>query len=267
MGGIHDGRDFSLPWGSWLTLDEDGVHDEHGNRWNSVRDALIVGRLKLSGTRDDEQFELLTTFLLAVSRGVEAKLVEILDLFGGSREYYRFYRRWLTGRRILADDGGANDRLTDEGRSILLMLAATRPFEKGPLPVGNDAMSAAPATDDSTGREAWFAEIAELAAKMPGRFLRREVGGRPMIVAMADGVGERMKLRRTLWSQAFGDAESRDTFHHWLCLRVHRWPDWIGDAWRGGQEELTARLLSLLAADLASHTVRFRRPVTVEGIA
>jgi len=261
----HDDRDFSLPWGSWLTLDVDGVHDEDGNRWNSVRDALIKGRLQLLGTRDDEQFELLTAFLLTVSRGVEATFVEILDLFSGSREYYRFYRRWLAGQGILVDGRGTHNRLTDEGRSILLMLAATRPFQKGPLPVGDDAVSAAPAADDSTGREAWFAEIADLAATMPGRFIRRDVGGRPMIVAMADGVGERMKLRRTLWSQAFGDAESRDTFHHWLCLRVHRWPDWIGDAWRGGQDELTTRLVSLLAADLASHAVRFKRPASVEG--
>ena len=266
MARIHDDRDFTLTWGSWLTLDEDGVRDDDGNRWNSVRDALMLGRLQLSGKRDDEQFELLSAFLLAVSRGIEAKFVETLDLFGGSRDYYAFYRRWLTGQGILLDDGRADNRLTDEGRSVLLMLAATRDFEKGPLPVGEDEVSPEPAADDKAEREAWFAEIDALGSKMPGRFRRQDVGGKPIIVTMADGVGERMKLRRTLWSQAFGDAESRDTFYHWLCLRVHRWPDWTGDAWRGGQDELTAKLVSLLAADLASHAVRFKRPASIGDV-
>ena len=258
-------RDFSLPWGSWLTLGEDGfIHDEEGNRWRSVRQALMQGRLRIPSTRDD--YDLFTAFLLSFDGAPYSPFVDTLDLFQGNWEYRGFYRDWLQGHELIEHVPQESAyRLTPEGRSVLLMLAATRGFEDGPIPVGEDSVAAGPAGDGRAEREAWFAEIDALAERMPSRFVRRDVGGRPMIVATAEAMGGRIKLRRTLWTQPFGSAESRDLFYRWLAMRIHRWPDWVGDAWRGGQQGLTARLLSLLAADLVDHAARLGLPASFEG--
>lgn len=254
----HPDRDFTQPWGSWFTLDEDGrVVDDEGRAWPSVRQAMMNGRLRMPAATED--YALLANVLLAKDRAPDSPLVEIEDLFGGDRRFKDFYDDWLVSQDLLEDD-----RLTPEGRSVLLMLAATQDYEDGPLPVGDDEVAAGPADDSDAAREAWFAEIDRVAAGMPGRFHRETIGGSPVIVSIGRA-GVRIKFRRTLWSQRFGSVESRDLIYRWLAMRVHRWPDWVGSAWNGGRDGLTAELFSLLAADLADHAARIGRPTTVDG--
>jgi hypothetical protein len=100
---------------------------------------------------------------------------------------------------------------------------------------------------------------------MPLRFVRRDVGGRPIIFATAEAMSDRLKLRRTLWSQPFGSAEGRGLLYRCLAMSVHRWPDGVGDVWRSGQRRLTTKLLSLLATILIDHATRFGSPTSDEG--
>ena len=53
-----------------------------------------------------------------------------------------------------------------------------------------------------------------------------------------------------MWSQLFDDAETRDRFHHWLCVRLDRWAAWGDAAYRHGAAHLSQLLLALVVAGM-----------------
>ena len=254
-------RDADKPWGYWLRGVSAGavlstLVDEDGTCWASVREAFWCGSLKMPGRRSgvfDREVERLFGVLTAVDRRSPSQREMAVDMFEGDSDFYGFYMRWMQGAGLLDPAVHIFDAtLTAKGRAVLLMLAATRPHQLWAVAAGPDSVAALTSVRPiSADRERWFAETATLAAKMQFRFNRDFIYGRNVIVLTGDALGDRMPLGRTLWSQMFDDAEVRDRYHHWLCIRLDRWAAWGEMAYRQGAAHLTHHLLTLLAIELS----------------
>jgi len=249
MAGGTDAAD--LPWGWWLRTSRGALEDEQGRRWYSVRDAYWQGHLRFppNGAAPEQQ-ELLFRVLCAVDRRGSSRRETMHDLLGGDLMFWRFYQCWLGSVGLLEVAGGNTvfgAPLSAEGRSVLLMLQATRYPEWIDLPFAGIA-------DAVEGREGGPADQARETAlrtfeqSVVGRrhvFARERVGGSHVVTLTGLGTGARMPVRRVMWSHPFARAEVRDDFFAWLAERVDRWDAWGDLAYGSGAPTFTQRLLTL----------------------
>ncbi len=266
----------NLPWGYWLHADG-GHHplliDGDGRRWSSVREAFWVGRLGMR-VRDDramaEQLERMTAVLAAMSRRVIGVTEDVHDLFKGDAEYKRFYDLWLMREGLVASDQADNSHFSDGGRhvssegiAVLVMLASTRDPAVRFIPAGRAAMDTiTPPETAEAERAAWLDRVEEFAKRLPFRFVRKDLSGKPTVALIGDGLGENVPIRRTIWMQTFADTDGRDLFHVWLASRLDRWEAWGETAMSEGAPILTQHLFALYVADPTLGERATVRPVT-----
>lgn len=248
--------DHVLPWGWWLRVNGGIIEDGEGRQWRSVRQAFWEGHLGFPATHVvPEQLELLLRVLASLGRRWLGTDEGKHDLFGGDMLFWRFYQCWLSSIGLIA--AGPNVEplsagLSEEGRSVLLMLQATREPAWAALPI--DAVIEAVRNADRTvadeERERALQMFERAVARMPLLFARESVHGRHLVTLTGLDTVARMPMRKVIWSLAFPDAQVRDDFFGWLAERVHRWAEWGDLAYSKGADALTQHLLGLLASKL-----------------
>jgi hypothetical protein len=239
-----------LPWGWWLRANPRGYEDAAGRNWASVRDAFWVGELGFPSVHfAPEQHELMLRVMTAIKSmwcGEERQH----DIFGGDMMFWRFYQCWLASIGMI---GKSNERnffdggLTSLGRSVLMMLQATREpeFERLPMSAVVAAVSASKGLD-AEARERALITFEQQVGFRRHLFARENLGRRYLVTLTGLKVGARMPTRNIAWSQSFANAKSRDDLFVWLAERVHRWDDWGEIAYRKGASALTSHLLSVI---------------------
>lgn len=248
----EDIRNPSLPWGYWLHADAGAyggpLVDEHGRRWETVREAFWIGRLGMARSiMTEEHLERLMTYLATTSRRVVHGSESVHDLFAGEQDFERFYRAWVYSQGLAGGDPPFGSGISVEGHAVLVMLAATRPSQVRSVPVGGEAIATlAPSKASDVETAAWLDRIEAMSGKLPFRFERRELWRKPAVALVGDGLGGVVPLRRTLWMQSFSDNPSRDRFHVWLAHRLDRWEAWGNMAYRRGAPVLTQHLLAMM---------------------
>jgi hypothetical protein len=251
-------RDGVQPWGWWLRVRGGVIEDAQGRQWRTVRQAFWEGHLGFPPTHVvPEQLELLLRVLSSVERHWVGMEETKHDLFCGDMLFWRFYRCWLSSIGLL-EAGGRIDplsaSLSDKGRSVLLMLQATREPEWIQLPFGSvlDAVRRADLTAADDERERALQIFERAVTDLPYLFARETVHGRHLVTLTGLDTVARMPLRKVVWSLSFPDARVRDDFFAWLADRVNRWADWGDVAFSRGADALTQHLLSLFAARLSN---------------
>ncbi|MEY4472967.1 MAG: hypothetical protein RL671_1271, partial [Pseudomonadota bacterium] len=137
--------------------------------------------------------------------------------------------------------------LSSLGRSVLMMLQATREPEFERLPMaGVVAAISASVGLDAAARERALNTFEQQVGFRRHLFAREHLGRRYLVTLTGLKVGARMPTRNIAWSQSFADAKSRDDLFAWLAERVHRWDDWGEIAYRRGASALTSHLLSVI---------------------
>lgn len=248
----EDVRNPELPWGYWLHADGVGnsqpLVDEQGRRWDTVREAFWVGRLGMPKSLTmEENLERLMAHLAIISRRVVAVEENAHDLFKGETDYERFYRVWVYSQRLTGGTPPFGTGISAEGHAALVMLASTRPSQVRGISVGADAVATlAPSKASAVEIAAWLDRVEAMSARLPYRFERRELWGKPTVAMVGDGLGEVVPLRRTLWMQSFSDNPSRDQFHVWLAERLDRWEAWGEMAYHRGAPVFTQHLLAMV---------------------
>lgn len=252
-----------LPWGWWLRRHGSVVEDENGRTYRTIRDAFFFRRLHFPVTHvAREQHELLLRVLTAINSRWLGPVENKHDLFEGNMLLWRFYQCWLASVGLLE----TSDRLgrpldplhaplNAEGRSVMLMLQATRDPEWEYLPISEviDVVRAcghSPADDE---REAALRAFEQSIGRRRHVFAREKVGRSHVITltGMPMGPGVRMPTFRVSWSMTFNDVAVRNDLFAWLTARVHRWDDWGEIAHRKGADALTQHLLGLVVASQA----------------
>lgn len=253
-------RPGELPWGWWLRTRAGMLEDEHGRRWRSVRDCFWQGELGFTDVHfAGEQHELMLRTLSSIDRHGSHPRENRQDLFDGDWFFWRFYMCWLgsigmiettssTGFTVTPLEGG----LSPEGRSVLMMLLATRDPEWEPLPMTEilDALASSMRSSADDAREDALRVFERSVGLRRHVFAREDVGRSHMVTltGMSGGVGARMPVRRVNWSIAFADAETRDDLFAWFAARIDRWDDWGEMAYRKGADAFGQHLLGIFAA-------------------
>ena len=239
-----------LPWGWWLRANPRGYEDASGRNWASVRDAFWEGGLGFPPVHfAPEQHELMLRVMTAINArwfGTESNH----DVFGGDMMFWRFYLCWLASIGMVETSAGRDlfgGGLSSLGRSVLMMLQATREpeFERLPMAAVVAAVSAR-GGPDAEARERALITFEQQVGFRRHLFARENLGRRYLVTLTGLKVGARMPTRNIAWSQSFADANSRDDLFAWLAERVHRWDDWGEIAYRKGASALTSHLLSVI---------------------
>lgn len=239
-----------LPWGWWLRAGPHGLEDADGRTWRSVRDAFWQGELGFPPAHfAPEQHELMLRAMTAIhsgSRGSESRH----DLFDGDMQAWRFHWCWLTSIGMIAAPSVGNPlqgELSALGRSVLLMLQATREpeFERLPMPAVMAAVTAAKGLDAEARERALLLFEREVGFRRH-LFARERVGTRYLVTLTGITIGARMPTRNVAWSQTFVDAASRDDMFAWLAERVHAWDAWGELAYNKGADALTRHILAVI---------------------
>ena len=247
-----------LPWGWWLRAGPDGFVDEHGRAWKSVRDAFWEGELGFPPVHfAPAQLELMLRVMTAIGSGWHGVAEQRHDVFDGDMMFWRFHHCWLAsiGMVETAPDWVAmspwsnvlDAGLSALGRSVLMMLQATRESEFERLPMA--AVVAAVGADHGPDTEARGRALAGFEREVGFRrhtFAREGIGAQFLVTLTGITTGARMPTRKVAWSQSFADARSCDDMFAWLAERVHRWNDWGELADRQGADALTRPLLSVI---------------------
>lgn len=253
-------RPGDLPWGCWLRANGSVLENVDGRIWSSVRQAFWEGELGMPPCHGaSEQLELMLRALIALDPHRCRQAENRQDLFGGDLAFWRFYHCWLASIGMV----GASDcpsmavspfdrRLGPEGRSIVMMLEATREpaLERLPMPAVIDAVVASMRSADDEAREEAL-QAFERQVGLRRHVFARERVGRSHLVTLSStqgGGGARMPVRRVTWSQAFEDAAVRDELFAWLAARVVRWDDWGALAYGSGADVFGRHLLGLRMA-------------------
>ena len=245
-------RNPALPWGYWLHADgaasAQPLVDEQGRRFKTVREAFWIGRLGMPNSLNmEEHLERLTAYLAVISRRVVHVDENAHDLFAGEQDFERFYRTWVYSQGLTGGDPPFGSGISTEGHSALVMLASTRLSQVRGIPLGSDAIATlAPSKGSDVETAAWLNLVEAVSAKLPFRFARQELWGKPAVALIGDGLGEVVPLRRTLWMQSFSDNQARDRFHVWLARRIDRWESWGKMAYARGAPVLTQHLLAMV---------------------
>ncbi len=170
--------------------------------------------------------------------------------------FWRFYQCWLSSIGLVGSGPRADPLsagLTDEGRSVLAMLQATREPEWVALPFADvlDAVRAAGRDGSDGERERALRAFEAGVARHTHLFARETLAGRHVVTLTIFDTTSRMPIRKVVWSQAFLDERTRDDFFAWTAVRVGRWEDWGRIAYSKGADGLTSHLLGLMAVGLS----------------
>lgn len=247
----RDGRD--LPWGWWLRATSAGFVDEQGRSWRSVREAFWQGRLGFPDISMQEQHELLLRVLNAIDGRWVGAAESKHDLFNGDMMFWRFYQCWLASIGLIAPGhmiDALSAPLSAEGRSVLLMLQATRQPDWEPLPFQEviDAVAAAANGPAEREREEALSAFERQVGVRRHVFARERLGHMHLVTLTGISTAARMPTMRVMWSQGFADARARDDLFAWLAQRVDRWDDFGRLAYDRGANALTEHLLAVLVA-------------------
>jgi len=252
------GTDTVLPWGWWLRVNGAVIEDARGRCWNSVRQAYWEGELGFPATHlVSEQLELLLRVLAAVDRRWAGSDELKHDLFGGDMLFWRFYQCWMWSVGLLATDPRVDPlsaSLSEQGRSVLVMLQATREPEWISLPFAAvlDTLRESNRTAADDQRERSLRAFERGVVRMSHLFARESINGLHVVTLTGLDTFARMPMRKVVWSQSFPEVRVRDDFFAWLAERVDRWEDWGGLAYSKGAGALTRHLLGLFVAAHAS---------------
>lgn len=234
------------------------IEDAQGRQWRTVRQAFWEGHLGFPPAHVvREQQELLLRVLASIERHWVGLEETKHDLFCGDMLFWRFYQCWLSSVGLLETGGHVDPlsaRLSDEGRSVLLMLQATGEPEWALLPFASvlDAVRRADLAAADDERERALRVFERAVTDLPYLFARETVHGRHLVTLTGLDSVARMPLRKVVWSLSLPDAQVRDDFFAWLADRVNRWADWGDVAYSKGADALTQHLLSLFAARLST---------------
>ncbi|MDR6115086.1 MULTISPECIES: hypothetical protein [unclassified Sphingomonas] len=250
-------RPGELPWGWWLRANGAHFEDEDGRKWTSVRDAFWRGELGLPDTYAlREQLEFLLRVLLSVDMAECGENERRFDLFRGNPVFRTFYMCWLGTVGLL--QRGSTDDLSPEGRSVLMMLIATRDLEWEDLPIADVMAAVVAAVRDPSDqdREQALQDFERAVGLRRHVFAREAVGQSHAITltSMANESPARMPVRRVTWSLAFDDQSVRDDLFAWIAARVDHWDHWGRMAYRRGGNAFTQHLLGLIVASRSSQT-------------
>ncbi|MDQ1158548.1 hypothetical protein QE385_002875 [Sphingomonas sp. SORGH_AS 950] len=250
-------RPGELPWGWWLRANGAHFEDEDGRKWTSVRDAFWRGELGLPDTYAlREQLEFLLRVLLSVDMAECGESERRFDLFRGNPVFRTFYMCWLGTVGLL--QRGSTDDLSPEGRSVLMMLIATRDPEWEDLPIADVMAAAVAASRDASDRDREQAlQNFERAIGLRRHVFARETVGQShaiTLTSMASGSPARMPVRRVTWSLAFDDQSVRDNLFAWIAARVDNWDHWGRMAYSKGGDAFTQHLLGLVVASRSPQT-------------
>ena len=256
-------RDPRLPWGYWMVIDEFGdplnpIIDEDGRRWQSLRAALWYGRLGMGDAEHpwylEENAEFLLAVLATLHRTAPSIHETVLDLFDGQWRNTSHYAEWLLGRGLIIPNRSVSGlalledaELTPEGRAVLMLLLATRPFELAAKPIGMVNFTKFAEQHPEENPAALESAIAKAEAALPimdKRFVRHTIGQRPAIVMIGNADAKLLK-RETKWSITFDGPYERNLLYAWMLHRVDRWEDWITFTERNSPRALTELLLML----------------------
>ena len=240
-----------LPWG-WHLVARGGMYeDEQGRRWGSIRDAFWQGKLGFPDPlHEPEQHELLLRVLASIDARRHGVHGAERDLFDGNRFCWRFYMCWVASAGLTEPvhrDHLYGAPLTVEGRSVLLMLQATRHPDWIDLPAAEivDAIRNAGRGEAEAAREAALQAFERDVVRLRYAFGREDLNGVRMVTLKGVTVNARVPMRRVMWSTSIQDERTRDDFYAWLAERVDRWEDWGEIAYRSGADALTRHLFAL----------------------
>ena len=254
----EDRRNPNLPWGYWIYIDDEvrglpPLVDEYGHRWRSLREALWVDRLGMTGNYqfghvDEEQVEFLLAVLAMIDRRVVCVEGVVSDVFGDGWHATAHYAAWLSGERLIEPTPTLTSaKLTPEGQAILVMLASTRPADRAAMPIGPSGLHPFAQLRPEPDREAMEAAIRSGEAALPKdtvRFMRSGGPGRSMIVLLG-AANAKLPMAETHWSISFKRAHHRDRVYAWLLAQPDRWQDWYRIAREQRAGALTEHLLTL----------------------
>ncbi|WP_254604829.1 hypothetical protein [Sphingomonas bacterium] len=240
-----------LPWGWWMRSGPRGLEDGEGGVWADVRTAFWEGRLGMrSGHLAREQQEMLLRVLTSMGTRMVERGEERQDLFGGDDWFWRFYMSWLSsvGLTEQTTHFSVVGTITDEGRAVARMLAATREPAWADLPLRElvEAVRRADRGEADDAREVALRAFERGLTPLPHVFARECVGRVHVLTLTSIDLADRMPTRRVVWSASFQDERPRDDLFGWLAERVHRWEDWGGIARSKGAAALTTHFLALL---------------------
>lgn len=241
-----------LPWGWWLLVRRGWIEDAEGRRWRSVRAAFWEGHLRFPDTPIPDHQEMLLRALLALAAGRRDWHETAEDLFGGDLGFWRFYMAWLASVDlvVLTGPGLSDARVSDLGRSVVLMLQATRDPAWVELPMAAivEAVRDAGRGSADASREAALQAFERQVARRPYQFRREAIGRTFAVTLVGVSVTARMPMRSVIWSLSFKDADVRDDLYAWLADRVDRWDDWGRLAYEAGAAALNQQLLRVMIA-------------------
>lgn len=249
--GYANERLSDLPWGYWLRKDPaaEGLVDENGEVWKSLRHYLWQGRLSMGSVLnlDLASEQLLAVLHAASNRRVTREEAVHEFFFEVWRESWH-YLAWLEGQDLTE-----RREVTVEGRAILRMLAATRRTDVADLaPLDFPTLHPWNGLDLGTTRaerEQVMAEQEALGRALRYRFVREPVAGRAGIKLIGHEMGNNIPLTRVLWTLSFPDDYARDRLFGWLSHHLDRWQAWGELAADNGSRALSEHLLLLRFAD------------------
>lgn len=260
-----DDRHPDLPWGYWMVSSgsvpgEPPLVDEDGREWGSVREAFWIDRLGLPAIHSGWMtgiMEFMACYLAIADGRFVAPDERVRDIFLGDRHLDQFFRAYLLAAGLVNDTDG---RPTPEGRSVLLMLMATRTREDAAEDVGLDWIIANRTAASHSERVAAAEQVERrerVAARMAHRFATDTLSGDPIVKLIGLRITREIPVRSTLWTMAWrdGDRLARDRFYLWLLERIDRWDEWSEMVSRDGARALTEHFMKLAFCDrFQSHT-------------
>ena len=254
----HDAR---LPWGHWMRTNHvpnQGVVivDEHGQHWNSLRNALWNGRLNIDSSNPhvlDEGCELILAILASKAAGRVPPDEIVISLYASNTAAFRFHIFWLEATGLLQPGSGLMEGgVTPEGASIALMLLVTRPSELAAVPIGAAAVRAfGPQGSPTECSRAAYAAGDGPSAAYPYAIVRETRVRRYEILMLHRDPEDVIPMARTIWTVTCPDPATRDRLFAWMHDRMDRWTAWGKMAKDHGSHALSQHLLALIASDNA----------------
>ena len=254
-------RNWEFPWGYWLIANmggQNGVVDEHGQHWQSVRHCLWRTRLGMPEVHDrrmNEMLDYLLSLLAILHRYAVGSEERLLDISLGGSLDAEFMDMWMQGLGLFepALGPGRVGDLTAEGYSILLMLLTTRPANEIPPPIGLQWINPRQSPHHGIDRKRQDHLIGKheaYASLLDERFERRMIAGKPTVVLICRDHDARMPLQVVIWSVDFVDNYACDRFYIWLLSRIDRWKHWAELAMDRGSRALSDHLVTLAFCDV-----------------
>jgi len=251
-----DDRHPDLPWGYELvsvgeTPGAPPLRDEDGNTWNSVREAFWIGKLGFAAAPwlMTECLEYMLAFMAIIDGRFVAKEERASAIHKGSEQMGAIFRLVLD-REGLYDE--AKSALTPEGRSVLLMLAATRDVRDADEGMAQDWIAATNGLARGDARKSAAAMVEErekTASRMAHRFAIDRVDDKMTVKLIGVKVTSTIPVRSTLWSASFPDEYARDRFYLWLLERIDQWAAWSKISSDHGARALSDHLMKLAFHD------------------